>query len=114
MSSTYSVYNIKIDRIYSGEVQTASISGAYAVDLSTGNNFVFTLTGSTTLTYTNPSKSTYNILVKGGTHSIELGTGSNWLSSEGDAISATGSIVISGIYDGTDMWVAYSENYLSI
>ena len=111
---TYSVENIKIDSLYLGEVKTASISGAYAVDLSSGNNFVLTLTGATTLTYANPQKSTYNFLIKAGTYSITLGTASNWLLPDGDNISATGSLVISGIYDGTDMWVASQENYTNI
>jgi hypothetical protein len=109
--SNYSVENIKIDRIYSGEIISATISGAYSVDLSTGNIFQFNLSGNTTLNYTNPEKSTFNFLIKGGTHSLTLGTASNWLTPDGDNLGLTGSFVVSGIYDGTDMWIASQENY---
>jgi hypothetical protein len=108
---TYSVENIKIDRLYSGDLVTGTISGSYSVDLSTGNNFQFNLSGNTTLNYTNPIKSTFNFLIKGGTHSLTLGTASNWLSADGDNLGLTGSFVISGIYDGTDMWISSQENF---
>ena len=111
---SYSVETIKIDSLYTGDIITATISGTHTVDLSTSNIFVFNLSANTTLEFTDAKQSAYNFLVKAGTYSITLGTASNWLLPDGDNISATGSLVISGIYDGTDMWVASQENYTNI
>lgn len=111
---SYSVETIKIDKIYTGDIISATISGTYTIDLSTGNIHVLNLSGNATLEYSNAKQSAYNFLVKADTYSITLGTASNWLLPDGNNISATGSLVISGIYDGADMWVASQENYTNI
>ena len=112
--STYSVYDIKIDRTYSGEVIAATISGAYTCDLSTSNNFALELSGGVTFSFSNAGKSTYNFLVKAGTHSFTLDSGANWQTVGATALGFTGSFVMSGIYDGTDMWISTVKNYNSL
>jgi len=112
---SYSVETIKIDSTYSGDIITATISGAYTVDLSQSNIFVFNLSGDVTaFDYSNAKQSSYNFLIKAGTHSLTLGTGSNFKTPDGDNITLIDNAVLSGIYDGVDMWVSPQENYDNI
>jgi hypothetical protein len=110
---TYSVYDIKIDRTYSGVVATNSISGTFTQSLATSNNYAYTLTGDTTFGFTDPQPSTYNFLIKAGTHTFTLSSDSNWQSVGATALGFTGSFVMSCLYDGTDMWVSATRNYQS-
>jgi archaellin len=111
---SYSVETIKIDTIYTGDILSATVSGSHSVDLSQANIFVLNLSGDTTLNYSNPKQSGYNFLIKAGTHSLTLGTSSNFKTPDGDNITLTGNSVLSGIYDGVDMWVSPQENYDNI
>ena len=107
--SNYSVNNINIDNLYTGELIQATVSGAYSLDLSQSNLYKLNLSADTTLTYGTASNTAYNIIVEGGAFSLTLGTGFQTVGAT--TIGATGSMIISGIYDGSDLWVASSENY---
>jgi hypothetical protein len=111
---TYSVYDIKIDRTYSGEVIAATISGAYTCDLSTSNNFALNLSGGVTFSFSNAKKSTYNFVINAGANTFNLATSAGFKTPDGANLGLTGSFVMSGIYDGTDMFIAVSENYISL
>jgi hypothetical protein len=112
---SYSVENIKIDKTYRGEVISATISGTPTIDLSQGNNHVLNLSGNVTaFDYSNAEKSTYNFIVNAGTFSFDLATSSNFKTPNGDNLGLTGSFIMSGIYDGSDMFIAVSENYISL
>jgi hypothetical protein len=112
--ATYSVYDIKIDRTYSGELTSASISGAYTCDLSASNNFALTLTGNATFSFSGAKKSTYNFVINAGTHTFNLATSAGFKTPDGANLGLTGSFIMSGIYDGSNMFIAVSENYISL
>ena len=93
-------------------VINTSVTGTFTQSL-TSNTYVYTLTGDTTFGFTNPTYSTYNFLVKAGTYSFTLDSGSNWQTVGATALGFTGSFVMSCLYDGTDMWVSATKNYQS-
>jgi hypothetical protein len=100
--------------VYSTIVSSnVSVSGTFTQSLSDANNYTYTLTGNTTFSYSNPTQSVYNFLVKAGTYSFTLDAASNWQTVGATALGFTGSFVMSAIYDGTDMWVSTVRNYQS-
>jgi hypothetical protein len=111
--STYSVYNLQVDTVYNNIVSTASISGAYSQSLTASNTFVYTLTGNATFSYTNALPSVYNFIFKCGTYTLTLDSTANWQTVSATALGYTGSFIMSGIYDGTDMWISAVKNYAS-
>jgi len=90
----------------------SSVTGTFTQSL-TSNTYIYTITGDTIFNYDSATYATYNFLVKSGTYSFTLGSASNWQTPGATALGFTGSFVMSTIYDGTDMWVAATKNYLS-
>ena len=112
--STYSVYNIKVDNelvsnLSSFYTFTASISGTFTQSLD-ANNYVYTLTGNTTFGYSNPRTSTYNFMINAGTNSFTLQSGL-FKTIGGTWSGLTGSFILSGVYDGSRMWIASTTKY---
>jgi hypothetical protein len=106
-------YSIGLTFAYqTSPVINSSVSGTFTQSLIS-NTYIYTLTGNTTFNYSGGTYATYNFLVKAGTYSFTLGTPSNWLTPGATALGFTGSFVMSAIYDGTDMWIAATKNYLS-
>ncbi len=111
--ATYSVYDIKIDNSYTMGVTTATVSSTYTQSLASGHTYVYNLSGNTTFGFSNATTANYNFLINAGTFSFSLSSGSNWKTVSATALGFTGSFAMSGIYDGTDMWVSTVKNYLS-
>jgi LDH2 family malate/lactate/ureidoglycolate dehydrogenase len=105
-------YSIGINS-YTTNVSVSNITGTTAVSLSSTNTYAYTLTGNTTFGYVSATTSVYNFLIKAGTYSFSLDSAYAWQTVGATALGFTGSFVMSGIYDGTDMWISTIKNYLS-
>lgn len=109
-SGTYSIGLSMYQQI--SPVINSAVTGTLTQSL-TSNTYIYTLTGDTTFAFSNPTYSTYNFLVKAGTYTFTLSSGSNWQTVGATALGFTGSFVMSCVYDGTDMWVSTVKNYSS-
>lgn len=90
--------------VYQNTVTTATISGIYNQSL-VGHSYVYNLSANATFSFTNAKNATYNFLVNAGSFVFTLGTGS-FKTQGATALGYTGSFVMSGIYDGSRMWIA--------
>lgn len=97
---------------YAMNVTTATISGSYTQALDK-QQYVYNLSGNTEFGYSSPNVSTYNFLVNAGTYSFTLTTG-QFKTVGATALSYTASFVMSGVYDGTRMWVSTVQNYTNL
>lgn len=104
---TYSVNNINIDKTYTGEL--ISITPSVAIDLSQSNMYKLSLDAAYDLTFSNAATTTYNFIIEPNGFTFSLGTG-NFKVPEGTFEGATSSMLMSSIYDGTDMWVTSVKN----
>lgn len=112
--SNYSVKKIKIDDFYEGTYSTVnSITGNYNQDLSVSNSYIYNLSGNTTFTAATASPSVYNFVVNAGANTFSLGTASGitFATPDGSALGLTGSFVMSGLYDGSKMWITWVDGY---
>jgi hypothetical protein len=94
-------------------VINSTVTGTFTQSL-TSNTYIYTLTGNTTFNYSNATYSVYNFIINAGTYSFNLATSSGFKTPDGANLGLTGSFVMSGIYNGTDMFIAVSENYISL
>ena len=102
-TSSIKLTNNNID-LYEINYATASISGTYTQSLAY-HQYVYTLTGNTIFGITAAKIATYNFLFNCATYSLTLNTGS-FKSTGATTIGGTGSILMSGVYDGSRLWVA--------
>lgn len=100
-------YNTKVTNV-------SSVTGSYALNISSGNFYKLTLTGDTTFDVTNPQVSSYTFLIEAGANSFTLGTSSNFKTTGATAYGFTGSAVMSAVYDGTDMWISAIDSFGSL
>src|SRR5574343_85674 len=107
-TSSIKLTNNNIDE-YEINYATASISGVYTQSLSY-HQYIYTLTGNTTFGVSGANIATYNFLFNCGTYTLTLNSGS-FKTSGATTIGATGSILVSGVYDGSRLWIATVNNY---
>lgn len=108
---TYSALNINIEdqmvfRRYQNTVTTGTVSGAFTQSLTYSNSYVFNLSAGATFSYSNPAVSNYTFIVNAGTYVFNLSSASTFMTQGGTAVGLTGSFVLSGIYDGSKMWLS--------
>lgn len=98
---------------YQGVIVTATVSGGIQQSLTGSHQYVYNLSGNATFSYTNPKVATYNFLVNAGTNTFTLVSG--FFKTEGaTALGYTGSFVMSGMYDGSRMWISTVKNYTNL
>ena len=98
--------------VYTINQTTATISGVYTQSL-TQQQYIFNLSGNTTFGFSNPNISSYNFLFNCATYSLTLASGV-FKTPGATALAATGSIIISGVYDGSRMWISSVTNYSNL
>lgn len=98
---------------YQGVIVTATVSGGIQQSLTGSHQYVYNLSGNATFSYTNPKVATYNFLVNAGTNTFTLVSG--FFKTEGaTALGYTGSFAMSGMYDGSRMWISTVKNYTNL
>ena len=117
--ATYSALNISIDDQINftrsqNPVYSANISGVVTQSLTFSNTYALTLTGNATFSISNAAMGSYNFLITAGTYTFTLGTGS-FKTQGATAVGLTGSFVLSGVYDGSRMWLATpASNFINL
>ena len=100
-------------------VVNASVSGTYSVDMSASNVFNLTLTGNTTLDYSNQSEGSYILLVKQdgtGGRSLSFTSGGKFIGATAVSIGTASNAksVIQLIHIGTQSIVNYQTNLINL
>jgi len=84
-------------------------TGSYAIDLGESVCHILTLSGNTTLSFTNPvAGRVYNIIIKALTYSLAFPT-MLWVDGKEGDVTANGTDLLTILYDGTD-YLAYIHN----
>jgi hypothetical protein len=100
-------------------VVNASVSGTYTVDMSASNVFNLTLTGNTTLDYSNQSEGSYILLVKQdgtGGRSLSFTSGGKFIGATAVSIGTASNAksIIQLIHIGTQSIVNYQTNLINL
>lgn len=109
--ATYSILNVNIEdqmvfKRFQNTVTTGTVSGAFTQSLTYSNTYVFNLSAGATFSYSNAAVSNYTFIVNAGTNVFNLSAASTFMTQGGTAVGLTGSFVLSGIYDGSKMWLS--------
>jgi hypothetical protein len=100
-------------------VVNATVTGTYTVDMSLSNVFNLTLTGNTTLDYSNQSEGSYILLVKQdgtGGRSLSFASGGKFIGATAVSIGTASNAksVIQLIHIGTQSIVTYQTNLINL
>lgn len=116
LESDLTIDNITINELYQGNLVTINAtptSGKYTIDLSVSNLYNIILTDDLELDFKNAATTTYTFLIKPTSFTCDI-TDSKFKTADGYPIFLTTDSIVSGIYDGTNMWITYIKNYSNI
>jgi hypothetical protein len=104
--------NIDLNQLAEFTVNNENITtSAYTFDLSISNINSYSATTNSALSYSAASVGTYVFIIDNtGSHTITLATGGGWYVSGGEQPDFTDIVLMTGIYDGSRMFISSIES----